>query len=195
MIICRNKTETPPEVTGTEVTKDDKIVQRSPSEYFPLIRRGFASEKEAGKEEEQVVMSGWQREVSNRKEREEALREEVNQFESKAQRFTRIMEDGVDVTMWQLNRNAGLGPEETSDEFVLKSTAVHVKLHRRGDLLVQAVLSFSARGGYLSKALGRKKGASNQCGDALCEYFPLIICSRLVCLRIFFKCFRRCIIP
>jgi len=148
----------PPEVTGVEQSKDDRIVQRSPSEYFPLIRRGFAIEKEAGKEEDQVVMSGWQREVSNRKEREEALREEVNQFESKAQRFTRILEDGIDVTMWQLNRNAGLGPEESSDEFVLKSSAIHVKLHRRGDLLVQAVLSFSTRGGYLSKALGRKKG-------------------------------------
>ena len=148
----------PPEVTGVEQSKDDKIVQRSPSEYFPLIRRGFAIEKETGKEEDQVVMSGWQREVSNRKEREEALREEVNQFESKAQRFTRILEDGIDVTMWQLNRNAGLGPEESSDEFVFKSSAIHVKLHRRGDLLVQAVLSFSTRGGYLSKALGRKKG-------------------------------------
>lgn len=167
MIFSRSKAETPPEVTGAEPTKDDKVVQRSPSEYFPLIRRGFAIEKEAGKEEEQVVMSGWQREVSNRKEREEALREEVNQFESKAQRFTRIMEDGIDVTMWQLNRNAGLGPEETSDEFVLKSTAVHVKLHRRGDLLVQAVLSFSTRGGYLSKALGRKKGARNLMSHAL----------------------------
>lgn len=152
------RTEMPPEVTGVEQSKDDRIVQRSPSEYFPLIRRGFAIEKEAGKEEDQVVMSGWQREVSNRKEREEALREEVNQFESKAQRFTRILEDGIDVTMWQLNRNAGLGPEESSDEFVLKSSAIHVKLHRRGDLLVQAVLSFSTRGGYLSKALGRKKG-------------------------------------
>lgn len=149
----------PPEVTGAETPKDEKIVHRSPSEYFPLIRRGFANlEKDSGKEEEQVVMSGWQREVSNRKEREEALREEVNQFESKVQRFTRILEEGIDVTMWQLNRNAGLGPEETSDDFVLKSAAVNVKLHKRGELLVQAVLSFSTRGGYLSKALGRKKG-------------------------------------
>ena len=149
----------PPEVTGVE--KPTKSVLRSPSEYFPLIRRGLAnSDLDAGKDDDQVVMSGWQREVSNRKECEEALREEVNQFEAKAQRFARILEEGIDVTMWQLNRNAGLGPEETSDDFVLKSTAVNVKLHKRGDLLVQAVLSFSTRGGYLSKALGRKKGAS-----------------------------------
>ena len=146
-------------MTGTEDGEKEKIVRRSPSEYFPSVRRGLANvEKESGKEEEQVVMSSWHREVSNRKEREEGLREEVNQFEAKVDRFAKILDDGIDLTMWQLNHNAGLGPEEASDEFVLKSTAVHVKLHRRGELLVQAVLAFSTRGGYLSKALGRKKG-------------------------------------
>ena len=146
-------------MTGTEDGEKEKIVRRSPSEYFPSVRRGLANvEKESGKEEEQVVMSSWHREVSNRKEREEGLREEVNQFEAKVDRFAKILDDGIDLTMWQLNRNAGLGPEEASDEFVLKSTAVHVKLNRRGELLVQAVLAFSTRGGYLSKALGRKKG-------------------------------------
>lgn len=152
----------PPEVTGTEDGEKEKIVRRSPSEYFPSVRRGLANvEKESGKEEEQVVMSSWHREVSNRKEREEGLREEVNQFEAKVDRFAKILDDGIDLTMWQLNRNAGLGPEEASDEFVLKSTAVHVKLHRRGELLVQAVLAFSTRGGYLSKALGRKKAEAS----------------------------------
>lgn len=149
-------------MTGTEDGEKEKIVRRSPSEYFPSVRRGLANvEKESGKEEEQVVMSSWHREVSNRKEREEGLREEVNQFEAKVDRFAKILDDGIDLTMWQLNRNAGLGPEEASDEFVLKSTAVHVKLHRRGELLVQAVLAFSTRGGYLSKALGRKKAEAS----------------------------------
>ena len=96
-------------MTGTEDGEKEKIVRRSPSEYFPSVRRGLANvEKESGKEEEQVVMSSWHREVSNRKEREEGLREEVNQFEAKVDRFAKILDDGIDLTMWQLNRNAGL---------------------------------------------------------------------------------------
>ena len=44
---------------------------RSPSDYFPLIRRGHSS---AQAKEQEVVSSGWNVEVTSRKEREEALR-------------------------------------------------------------------------------------------------------------------------
>lgn len=46
---------------------------KSPSDYLPMIRRGFSSRFEE-KEEEPVVSVGWKVEVRNRKEREEALR-------------------------------------------------------------------------------------------------------------------------
>jgi hypothetical protein len=44
---------------------------KSPSDYFPLIRRGHLSKVE---KEIEVVSSGWNVEVTSRKEREEALR-------------------------------------------------------------------------------------------------------------------------
>lgn len=72
-------------------------------------------------------------------------------------RFSASLEEGIDITLWQLSRKVELGGEE-KDEFGLKSTAVTVKLHRRGDLYVQAVLAFTLRGGYLSKAIGRHRG-------------------------------------
>jgi len=146
------------EEKAREVEKARPVVQRSASDYFPLIRRGFAGVgEEAGKQEEQVVAVGWKVEITNRKEREESLRDEVHQFESKMRRCYPSLEEGVEVTMWELNRNMELGPEESRDEFGLKATAVHVKLHRRGDLLVQSVLAFATKGGYLSKALGRRR--------------------------------------
>jgi hypothetical protein len=37
-----------------------------------------------------------------------------------------------------------------------------LKLHRRGDLLVQTVLTFNSTGGYLSKALGRRRNTAAQ---------------------------------
>ena len=46
---------------------------------------------------------------------------------------------------------------EAVDEFTLKSSNVSVKMHRRGEYLVQAVLTFMLRGGYLSKAIGRNR--------------------------------------
>jgi hypothetical protein len=46
---------------------------------------------------------------------------------------------------------------ETTDEFALKSSNVTMKLHRRGELYVQAVMNFMLRGGYLSKAMGRNR--------------------------------------
>lgn len=130
-------------------------LQRSASDYFPLIRRG--GEETTGIQRQEVVAVGWKAEVTNRKEREEALRDEVQQFESKMRKVYPHLEEGVEITMWQLNRNTEMGMEESRDEFALKSTPIHIKLHRRGDLLVQAVLTFGTKGGYLSKALGRRR--------------------------------------
>ena len=48
-----------------------KNLLRSPSDYFPLIRRGQSERQEKEKE---VVSTGWNVEVTSRKEREEALR-------------------------------------------------------------------------------------------------------------------------
>jgi hypothetical protein len=70
-------------------------------------------------------------------------------------KFNSHLEEGIDATMWQLNRSTELTGEE-HDEFALKATNVTVKLQRRSNLFVQAVLSFSSRSGYLSKALHRK---------------------------------------
>mmetsp|Transcript_13456 Transcript_13456/g.19394 ORF Transcript_13456/g.19394 Transcript_13456/m.19394 type:complete len:521 (-) Transcript_13456:463-2025(-) len=140
----------------------DKINRRnfllkSPSEYLPMIRRGFTR----GAEDEddaasQVISVGWKVEVRNRKEREELLRDEVDRFEIKMKRFSGMLEEGIDVTMWQLSRKVELGGQE-KDEFGLKSTAVSVQLMKRGDLYVQSQLNFTLRGGYLSKAIGRRK--------------------------------------
>ena len=47
-----------------------KDLLRSPSDYFPMIRRG----QSANLEEKEVVSTGWNMEVTSRKEREEALR-------------------------------------------------------------------------------------------------------------------------
>ena len=44
---------------------------RSPSDYFPMIRRGQSTAQE---EEKEVISTGWKVEVTSRKEREEALR-------------------------------------------------------------------------------------------------------------------------
>ena len=123
-----------------------------------MIRRGFSRAEE--KNDEQVISVGWKVEVRNRKEREELLRDEVDRFEIKLKRFTGMIEEGIDVTMWQLSRKVELGGEE-KDEFGLKSTAVTVRLHRRGELFVQAVLAFTLRGGYISKAIGRHRADKN----------------------------------
>mmetsp|Transcript_27750 Transcript_27750/g.40963 ORF Transcript_27750/g.40963 Transcript_27750/m.40963 type:complete len:1607 (-) Transcript_27750:96-4916(-) len=150
---------TPEVVTAfSDEQKTDKkpsaFLLKSPSEYLPMIRRGFSlSEK---KDEEELVSVGWKVEVRNRKEREELLRDEVDRFEIKMKRFNSMLEEGIDVTVWQLSRKIELGGDE-KDEFGLKSTAVTVKMHRRGDLYVQAVLNFSLRGGYISKAIGRHR--------------------------------------
>lgn len=47
-------------------------LQRSVSDYFPMIKRGFSEDK--GEEAPEVVAMGWKHDVASRKEREEALR-------------------------------------------------------------------------------------------------------------------------
>lgn len=54
-----------------------KFLLKSPSEYLPMIRRGFNRGGPNGGEEQkedQVISVGWKVEVRNRKEREELLR-------------------------------------------------------------------------------------------------------------------------
>ena len=63
--------------------------------------------------------------------------------------------------MWQMNKITEVVAGQSAIDFTLKSTPVTLKMHRRGDLLVQAVLTFTTKGGYLSKALGRRKGNLN----------------------------------
>jgi len=143
--------------TPAEEKRNDgrNFLLKSPSEYLPMIRRGFSMTE---KKEEQVVSVGWKVEVRSRKEREELLRDEVDRFEIKMKRFNSMLEEGIDVTMWQLSRKIELGGSE-KDEFGLKSTAVTVKMHKRGDMYVQAVLNFALRGGYISKAIGRHRSS------------------------------------
>mmetsp|Transcript_12606 Transcript_12606/g.27352 ORF Transcript_12606/g.27352 Transcript_12606/m.27352 type:complete len:1624 (-) Transcript_12606:148-5019(-) len=133
------------------------VNMRSVSDYFPMIKRGFiGEEKEEGAAE--VVAVGWKHDVTSRKEREEGLRDEVRVFESKVKRFYPLLEEGIDVTVWQLNKSAEVGVDGPGgEEFAVKSSSMTLKLHRRGDLLVQTVLTFNSTGGYLSKALGRRR--------------------------------------
>jgi hypothetical protein len=58
--------------------------------------------------------------------------------------------------MWQMNRNSEFGVD-SPDDFPLKGTPVQLKLLRRGEFLVQAALTFSMKGGYLSKAISRRR--------------------------------------
>ena len=74
----------------------------------------------------------------------------------KMKKFNAQLEEGIDCTMWQMNRSAEVDGDVT-DEFSLKNTNVTVKLQRRSNLFMQAVLTFSSRGGYLGKALGRSR--------------------------------------
>lgn len=60
-------------VFNQEKTEKRPSLLKSPSEYLPMIRRGFRSSLEE-KEEEPVVSVGWKVDVRNRKEREESLR-------------------------------------------------------------------------------------------------------------------------
>lgn len=129
---------------------------RASADFIPRIRRGFTTAEE--KEEEDVVAVGWKTEIRNRREREEALRDGVHKFEARMKKFIHVLEEGIEVVMWQLNRGSpDMAGETATEEFALKASNVSVKMHRRGDLYVQAVLNFMLRGGYLSKTIGRNR--------------------------------------
>ena len=129
---------------------------RASAELIPRIRRGFAVDEE--KEAEDVMAVGWKVEIRNRREREEALRDDVHRFELKMKKYLHTLEDGVEVVLWQLNRGVqDMSGGDTADEFAVKASNVTMKMHLRGELLVQAVLNFISRGGYLSKAMGRSR--------------------------------------
>ena len=70
-------------------------------------------------------------------------------------KFNHILEEGVETVMWQVNRSAEQAASE--DEFAVKASHVTIKMQRKGDLLLQSVLNFNLRGGYLSKAIGRTR--------------------------------------
>lgn len=119
---------------------------------LPKIKRGFVEEE---KDDEVVV--GWKSDIRSRKEQEEALRDGVHRFESQLTRYVHSLEEGVDVVMWQLNRSED---QDAVAEFPIKASNVTAKMHRKGDLLVQSAIEFVLRGGYLSKAIGRNRGAN-----------------------------------
>jgi hypothetical protein len=110
---------------------------------------------------------GWKKEIRSRKDREELLRDEVHKFESKLKKFKQTLEDGQEITMWQLNVTSNDTNGKESEEFALKATNVTLKMHRRGDLYVQAVLTFVLRGGYLSKAIGRNRNVDKSALEPL----------------------------
>ena len=144
-----------------------EAVTRSASEYFPIIKRGFIGEEEPPESEEVAV--GWKREVASRKDREESLRDDVRVLETKVRRFYHLLEEGMEVTVWQLSPSSDIGVDTSAfDAFVTKSSAMTLKLQRKGDLLVQSVLTFNSNGGYLSKASGR-----NRNNKAASEPLPL----------------------
>lgn len=121
---------------------------------LPKIRRGINK----GEEKEEGVVVGWKNDVKTRKQKEEVLRDQVHTFESKMKGFVHILEEGVDVTMWQLNRSE---ERNSPAEFALKSSHVTVRVQRRGDAWVQSMVNFTMRGGYLSKAIGRNRGGKS----------------------------------
>ena len=139
---------------------------KASADFIPMIRRGFAGNEE--KVEEEALTVGWKVEIRNRREREEALRDDVHRFEVKLKKFSGLLEEGVDVVMWQLNRGQpDVAGGDIQDEFSLKASHVTVKIHRRGDLFVQAVLTFMLRGGYLSKAIGRNRNVDKSALEPL----------------------------
>lgn len=81
----------------------------------------------------------------------------MHRFEVQMSKFYPTFEQGVEVMMWQMNR---ISDYDEKNEFTLKAAPVQVKLHRCGELFVQAVIEFTMRGGYLSKALNRRRGES-----------------------------------
>lgn len=153
---------TPPKISGSlaaitqkgnnDEKKSMRDYLRSPSDYFPMIRRGHLAEED----KKEVGMMGWGIEVTSRKEREELLRDNAHAFELNLRKFGAVVEQGFEVSMWQLNKNVDLSPDN-GDEFTVKGSSVQVQLHRNGDFLVQAALTFTMKGGYFAKALNRRR--------------------------------------
>lgn len=188
---CRKSNgELAPEVTGLEVRRNDERAAdvqraldklgiqeekqerpsllasfRASADFIPRIRRGLVGNLD--QEVDEVVAVGWRVEVRSRKDREESLRDEVHRFEGKMKKFLHILEEGVDVVMWQLNQGVSETGSASTEDFALKASNVTVKLHRRGDLFVQAVLTFMLRGGYLSKAMGRNRNVDKSALEPL----------------------------
>mmetsp|Transcript_20189 Transcript_20189/g.28393 ORF Transcript_20189/g.28393 Transcript_20189/m.28393 type:complete len:412 (-) Transcript_20189:1013-2248(-) len=115
---------------------------KSPSDFFPMIKRGFRGQEID--QEKEVMAVGWKVEVTNRKEREVALRDDVHDFEAKMKKFYPAIEQGIEVTMWQLNRNTDQ-VQEGKDSFALKATPVQLKLHRHGVTSTGCVIIFYER--------------------------------------------------
>jgi hypothetical protein len=157
---------------GIKEQKNDEVrssfvdTLRASAELIPRIRRGFGVDEE--KEAEDVMAVGWKVEIRNRREREEALRDDVHRFEIKMKKYLHMLEEGIEVVMWQLNRGSpDMSGGETTDEFALKASNVTMKMHLRGELFVQAVLNFILRGGYLSKAMGRNRNVDKSALEPL----------------------------
>jgi hypothetical protein len=141
---------------------------RASADFLPIIRRGLAGNLD---QEVDEVAVGWKVEVRTRRQREETLRDEVHRYEAKLKKFNHMLEEGVEVVMWQLNQSvadgSNSGVDTATEEFAIKASNVTVKLHRRGELFVQAVLTFILRGGYLSKAMGRNRNVDKSALEPL----------------------------
>lgn len=121
-------------------------------DFLPKVRRGVVEETK-----EDAVVLGWKADIKSRKDREEALLNDVNRFEAQMKKYIHSLEEGVDVVMWQLNRGDS---KDAAAEFPMKASHVTVKLHKKGDVMSQSILEFVLRGGYLSKAIGRNRGVN-----------------------------------
>ena len=87
------------------------------------------------------------------------IREEAHQFELKLKKNANVLEQGIEVTMWQMIRTVEFGSEsKDEDHFTLQGSQVYLKLDRRGEFLAQAALTFSMKGGYSQKASNRQSG-------------------------------------
>jgi len=93
---------------------------------------------------------------TNRKERLESLRDRVRKFEVKLDQFSSTMEQGFEVTMWQLNMINDNGIIK-KDNFNQKSTLVHIKMNHHDGKVLQAVLTFKIIRGYFRKVLSRHR--------------------------------------
>lgn len=91
-------------------------------------------------------------------------RDEVHRFEAQMKQYAHAIEEGTDVVMWQLNRGE---EKDAPAEFPLKASNVTIKLEKKGNMMVQSVLNFTLRGGYLSKAIGRNRGANKSALEPL----------------------------